>query len=166
MSYDMGVSFTNATSPPGERYWSAAGASSNGCVWLAAAQGEYLWVSRDYGQSWTAQTTLGNQTRYGNSMGNWTDCNVSPVGRLVQVESQGPSKPSPFGLNAGRKFHLSTSARLLPAQDGTEMVALDSYGYIWRYSKKSAAWAPLYTAGKQPWSAISTDQDGSVIGTL
>jgi hypothetical protein len=80
MSTNMGVTFSNATSPAGEaRHWSSNAASADGQVLLATAQGEYLWVSVDGGQSWTAQTDLGDLTRYGNSMGNWTDCDVSGV---------------------------------------------------------------------------------------
>lgn len=79
-TFDKGATWSNATSPPGgPRYWSSVEASGDGQVWLATAQGEYLWVSVDGGQSWTAQMGLGDETRYGNSMGNWTDCNVSPV---------------------------------------------------------------------------------------
>jgi hypothetical protein len=76
----MGVTFSNATSPPGEaRYWSCNGASRDGQILLATAQGEYLWVSANGGQTWTAQMTLGDETRYGASMGNWTGCDVSGV---------------------------------------------------------------------------------------
>lgn len=92
-SHDKGVSFSNATSPPGgPRYWSSAEASSDGRVWVATAQGEYIYVSTDYAETWTAQTNLGNQTRYGNSMGNWTDCNVSPVSTRGLVWSTGHTR--------------------------------------------------------------------------
>jgi hypothetical protein len=44
------------------------------------------------------------------------------------------------------------------------MLALDSYAYIWQY--RWGAWAPLYTAGKQPWAHVAEDQDGSIIGVV
>lgn len=47
-------------------------------------------------------------------------------------------------------------------QDGSILLALDSYGYIWE--GRNGLWVPLYTAGKQPWAHIATDQDGSIIG--
>lgn len=84
LSSDFGVSFSNATSPPGPpRYWTSAEHSADGRIWLATVEGEYLWVSTDYANTWKAQTNLGNETRYGNSLGNWTDCNVSPDGTVM-----------------------------------------------------------------------------------
>lgn len=52
-----------------------------------------------------------------------------------------------------------------PRQDGTELLALDSYGYIWQ-RRGAGAWHPLYSVGKQPWAHVSTDQDGSIIGAV
>ncbi len=47
------------------------------------------------------------------------------------------------------------------ATDGSYLIAVDSYGYIWKHS--AAEWFPLIKAGVQPWSCVSTDADGSIL---
>ena len=43
------------------------------------------------------------------------------------------------------------------------MVATDSNGFIWVYDTATSTWAPSTQAGVQPWTAVATSADGSVI---
>jgi hypothetical protein len=75
ISYNYGVTFANITAVPSSQYHNV-GISSDGSVMVLADYGAsgLVWVSRDYGSTWTSAQPATRALQHGSRRGCWRRC--------------------------------------------------------------------------------------------
>lgn len=138
------------------RAYTSVASSLDGGTLLAAVNGGSLFVSRDFGSSWTARES--NRA--------WGEVASSADGSVMAaaVNGQGIYISSDYGAEwiAGDAPSM-TWAGLAASADGNKMVAVAQNGSLYTSSNRGSSWLARIGAGLRNWSCAASSADGMSI---
>ncbi|MFM6940750.1 MAG: WD40/YVTN/BNR-like repeat-containing protein [Candidatus Planktophila sp.] len=92
-SADGGTTWTQRTNPAGPPSWRLVRSSGDGANVVASSYGGYVWVSNDYGVTWSSATSIGST--------NW---------KAVDVSKDGSTMVAGVGWTASGLLYISTDS--------------------------------------------------------
>ena len=134
--------------------------------------GGYLYTSNDYGLTWSADTSAGNQT--------WTAITLSADGRsgaattgpgCIYLYKQLAPTPAPTlapTVNPGTLIPICSMgitpwSSVASSDLGDKLVASDGYGLLYTSSDGGYTWTGVSSLGNQSWTSVASSSNGSVL---
>ncbi|WP_315127197.1 hypothetical protein [Comamonas antarctica] len=142
----------------GLRDWSTVAMSADATIQLAAAPGNYIYVTKDAGATWVAQDGPGAR--------NWFNVAISDSGQVMLAAHTGTG-----GVFVSRDAG-NTWAQVIPevgttwygcamSADGQTMLVAGYGSRLHRSIDAGETWTPLSAAGTRSWYSVGVSGDGS-----
>ena len=149
-SSDYGSSWTKNTSAPTMADWKGVAMSANGKIQTAVANGDNIYVSYDYGHTWTAK----------DSSRAWSAIAMSSDGKIqsATVSSGYVYVSTDFGNTWAQKGSSLYWSGISMSSDGKYQTAVVNGGYIYLSSNYGNTWA-TDSANSANWVAVSMSDD-------
>jgi hypothetical protein len=149
-SSDYGSSWTKNTSAPTTADWRAVAMSANGRIQTAVAYNDYIYLSDDYGSTWTAKGTQQG----------WNSVSVSSDGKYQSATAYGGQIyiSTDFGNTWTAKATTQNWSGVTISSDGKYQTAVINGGYIYLSSNYGNTWT-TDSVNSASWVAVSMSDD-------
>jgi hypothetical protein len=136
--------------------WTSCSVSTDGQYMIACVNNEYLYISSDYGISWT--------TKLNDALRNWTCVTVNSSGNYMVATSSGTNLTSTttgyifISSDYGNNWTYADWQSISCNVEGTNVIAAVKNSYLYRSTDSGQTWNPLQSAGLNNWSVVSHSQ--------
>ncbi len=142
--------------PYTEKYWTDVASSADGARLVACAWADYLYISTDFGATWTAHMTDAQRL--------WTCVTSSADGtRLVAGVLDGYLYTS-TDSGATWTARMTDTGRywsvLASSADGSNLLGGSSDGHLYVSTDFGATWTARFTDANRGWKGVACSQDG------
>ena len=144
--------------------WYSITSSSDGTKLAAVGNAERIWTSTDFGETWTEDSSMGNQW--------WRSITSSSDGtKLAAVATSGYIYTS---ADSGATWTRDTSVGgskywwgVTSSSDGTRLAAVAYLGNIWTSADSGATWTEDASVGStESWASIASSSDGTKLAAV
>jgi hypothetical protein len=144
--------------------WYSITLSSDGTKLAAVGNAEKIWTSTDSGETWTEDSSIGNQW--------WRSITSSSDGtKLAAVATSGYIYTS---SDSGATWTRDTSVGgskywwgVTSSSDGTRLAAVAYLGNIWTSTDSGATWTEDASVGStKSWASIASSSDGTKLAAV
>ena len=144
--------------------WYSITSSSDGTKLAAVGNAERIWTSTDFGETWTEDSSMGNQW--------WRSITSSSDGtKLAAVATSGYIYTS---ADSGATWTRDTSVGgskywwgVTSSSDGTRLAAVAYLGNIWTSADSGATWTEDASVGSTKyWRDIASSSDGTKLAAV